>query len=263
MKRTVGMKMRWQFAMRNFLILFFMFLSLPVHGAGNAVLGVREEKYPVLGAELKMSIFVPHSKNEKNSRAIVFYPDKHDKNTAAARMMAGETGAVILIPAYRKSRQDDSQIYNDAFAAYAWAVKNAASWGGSPELIAVAGEGSGADIAAHVSIMARDTQFQLPAHMVLAYPDLTMPGINEEKTSLLDYNLQGLPCATLIGAEQDPQKNQVRRLAQMLDEAGVPLNDHTYKAEEGFLRSASDEARAAQEKIATDLDQAFLEIELN
>jgi len=60
--------------------------------------------------------------------------------------------------------------HDDTYAAYKWVVANATSINGDPARVAVAGESAGGNMAANVSIRARDEKQQMPVHQVLVYP---------------------------------------------------------------------------------------------
>jgi len=66
-------------------------------------------------------------------------------------------------------------------------TKNAASIKGDPKHIAVVGESAGGNLAAAVSMMARDKGMQLPIHEVLVYPiaayDFNTPSYKESDST--------------------------------------------------------------------------------
>ena len=59
---------------------------------------------------------------------------------------------------------------DDAFAAFAWALDHAAELGADPARVAVGGDSAGGNLAALVSLRARDEGIRLPAVQLLFYP---------------------------------------------------------------------------------------------
>ncbi|MEJ7664320.1 MAG: alpha/beta hydrolase [Hymenobacter sp.] len=103
-----------------------------------------------------------------------------DTYGASVRALCEQTGAVMVSVAYRQGPEHKfPTAHNDCFAAYQWALKNAASIKGDPKRVAVAGESAGGNLACAVSIMARDKKVPLPKHQLLVYPiagyDLNTP----------------------------------------------------------------------------------------
>jgi acetyl esterase len=143
----------------------------------------------------------------------------------------------------------------DCYAALVDVVGRAAALGADPERVAVMGDSAGGNLAAVVCLMARDRGAPRIAHQGLVYPavDLTMssPSIEENahapiltKADCLafrDHYLgdqdrrqpyasplfapdhAGLPPALVQVAEHDPIRDDGRRYAAALREAGVPV----------------------------------------
>jgi acetyl esterase len=143
----------------------------------------------------------------------------------------------------------------DCYAALVDVVGRAAALGADPERVAVMGDSAGGNLAAVVCLMARDRGGPRIAHQGLVYPavDLTMssPSIEEnahapvltkadclafrdhylgeqDKTQpyaspLFAPDHAGLPPALVQVAEHDPIRDDGRRYAAALREAGVPV----------------------------------------
>lgn len=212
---------------------------------------------------------------------------------ASAQALAEQVGAIVVSVAYRLAPENKfPTAHNDAFAAYEWAVKNAVDLKADPAKIAVAGESAGGNLAANVSIMARNKHIMLPVHEVLIYP-IAQADMNTEsykmyanakplnkammgwftekylnstieaqdpKISLVDANLSGLPSTTIITAEIDPLHDDGVMLADKLKAAGVKVNLKNYEGvtHEFFGMSLLvPEAKAAQAYVADQLKAAF------
>ena len=143
----------------------------------------------------------------------------------------------------------------DCYAALVDLVGRAAELGADPERVAVMGDSAGGNLAAVVSLVARDRSGPRIAHQGLIYPsvDLTMssPSIEENahapvltKADCLAFRTHylgdqdqeqpyasplfapdhsGLPPALVQVAEHDPIRDDGRRYAAALGAAGVPV----------------------------------------
>jgi len=80
--------------------------------------------------------------------------DSHDHG---ARALCAATGAIVVSVGYRRAPEHPfPAAAEDADAALRWAETSAASIGGNPQCIAVAGDSSGGNLAAVAAITARD-----------------------------------------------------------------------------------------------------------
>lgn len=216
-----------------------------------------------------------------------------DVYDATPRALANKTSAVIVSVEYRQAPENKfPAAHEDSFAAYEWTLKNAASIGGDPARIAVAGESAGGNLAAAVSMMARDKKVKLPVHELLVYPiaahDFETPSyktnvdakplnrammkwffenaLTDEKDakdpriSLVSANLKGLPPTTIVAAEIDPLLSEGKMLADKLAAAGVRVEYRRYDGvtHEFFgMAAAVDKAKDAQEFAAKGLQRGF------
>ena len=212
---------------------------------------------------------------------------------ASAEGLANQVEAVVVSVAYRQAPEHKFPVaHNDSYAAYEWAVKNAASIKGDPRRIALVGESAGGNLAAAVSMMARDKGMQMPIHEVLVYPiagyDFTTPSYKESDSikplssglmkwffekylksaadgkspmiSLVTANLKGLPPTTIIAAQYDPLRSEGEMLADNLKKAGVATKYQLYNGttHEFFgMAAVVNEAKDAQAMAATELKNAF------
>jgi len=73
--------------------------------------------------------------------------------------MAKALNAIVVSVEYRHAPEFKFPAqHDDAAAAYRWTLQNAASWGGDPAKIAVAGESAGGNLAVATAIYARDSR---------------------------------------------------------------------------------------------------------
>lgn len=217
-----------------------------------------------------------------------------DTYDASARALAEKVGAVVVSVEYRKGPEHKfPAAHDDAFAAYQWALKNAASLKADPARVAVVGESAGGNLACNVSMMARDKKVTVPKAQVLVYPvagaDMNTPSYQKNaQAKPLDKplmawfaknyfrtpadgqdprislyakaNLKGLPPTTIITAEIDPLMSDGQLLADKLKAAGVATIFQNYAGvtHEFFgMAAVLPEARQAQDLAATQLKKAL------
>lgn len=217
-----------------------------------------------------------------------------DTYDASAQALAEKVGAIVVSVEYRKGPEFKfPTAHHDAYYSYLWAIKNAASFGGDSTKMAVAGESAGGNLAANVSIMARDSGKQMPMHELLVYPvagsdlntesyikyanakPLDKPSIiwflghylndvekesKDPRIDLVHANLKGLPSNTIISAEIDPLQTEGGILETKLSEAGVAVTRRLYiGTTHEFFGTAIlvPDARDAQDYAASELKKAL------
>ena len=185
-----------------------------------------------------------------------------DTYDASARALTNAVQAVVVSTHYRQAPEHKfPAAHEDTFAAYRWTLDNAASIGGDPRRVAVAGESAGGNLAAGIAIRARDEKVQTPLHQLLIYPvadaSMATPSYGEHamakplnkammawffrhvvrRPADLDdarialvktSNLAGLAPATIINAEIDPLRSEGEIFAEQLRKAGVPVRQRTF-----------------------------------
>ena len=207
--------------------------------------------------------------------------------------LARHLNAVVVSIDYRMGPEHKfPAAHDDAIAAYRWVLQNAGSWGGDRQHIAVAGESAGGNLAANVSIAARDQGLPMPVHQLLVYPvastntnspsyhdcsqakplnaammswfvkNATNGGTDlmDPRLNLIAANLRGLPPTTIISAEIDPLRSDGDLLTKSLIAAGVPVEHRLYQgATHEFFGMAAvvGKARDAQEFSVKRLSAAF------
>lgn len=150
----------------------------------------------------------------------------------------------------------------DVLTAFEWTVDHVDQLHINSEQIAVGGEGAGGNLAASMSMVARDNGIQPPRHQLLIYPILDnntdtfsyrrnahAEPLNMAKMCwmLVNYikrredadshyafplkakTLKGLPSATIISAEIDPLISENRRYTERLRKEGVDVVYEEYK----------------------------------
>ena len=207
--------------------------------------------------------------------------------------LAKQLKAVVVSVDYRMGPEHKfPAAHDDAIASYRWVLANAESWGGDLSRVAVAGESAGGNLAANVSIAARDLGLPLPFHQLLVYPvastNTDSPSyhdcaqakplnaammkwfvknatngttdLKDSRLNLVAANLRGLPPTTIISAEIDPLRSDGDELAERLKAAGVPVEHRLYRgATHEFFGMAAvvDKAREAQEFAVKRLSASF------
>ncbi len=253
---------------------------------------------PVKGGNIHVRVYTPRT-GTAPFPVIVYYHGggwviaNLDVYDASARGLAEQVGAVVVSVAYRMAPEFKfPTAHNDSYAAYEWVLKNATSMNGDPKRVAVVGESAGGNLAASVSMMARDKKVMLPLHEVLVYPitqsdtttasyqqyamakplDKPMMGwffdkylpnkaaMKNPMISLVNANLKNMPPTTIILAEIDPLQSDGEMLADKLKAAGVAVMVKKYDGvtHEFFgMAAVLPEAKAAQALAADELKKAF------
>jgi len=173
-----------------------------------------------------------------------------------AQERAVGAGCVVVAVDYRKAPEHKFPAgLNDCHAALVWLAEHAHELGIQPDLITVGGGSAGANLAAALTLKARDEGGPRIAFQLLEVPclDLTLSlpshrangtgyGLTTaDSTRLADYylpsrdvigtpyvspllarDLSGLPPAHIMSAEYDPLRDDGERYAQRLNDAGVP-----------------------------------------
>ncbi|HEX2173887.1 MAG TPA: alpha/beta hydrolase [Dehalococcoidia bacterium] len=217
--------------------------------------------------------------------------DSHD---GQCRSLTNQAGCLVVSVDYRlspESRFPDA--IEDAYAATRWAAAHGASLNGDPTRLAVGGDSAGGNLAAAVTLMARDRGgppicFQLLIYPVTNYAfdtpsyrenaegyvltrdamkyywDLYLSSPadagNPYASPLRATDFGGLPPALVITAQYDPLRDEGRAYAARLREAGVPVIDSCYEGVfHGFFGMAADldKAKLAVAEAAAALRASF------
>lgn len=244
-------------------------------------------------------IYKPYTKDKSPLPVVVYFHGggfviaDNDVYDATPRALANKAKAIFVSVEYRKAPESKfPAAHEDAYAAYKWVVNNAASLGGDPKRVAVAGESAGGSLALNVAVKARDEKFQLPIHELLIYPVagsnmetasykkygsakplnkammvwfmehyLNTPAEkNDPRINLVAANLKGIKAATIITAQVDPLKSEGEDLAKHMRAQGVAVRYKNYEGvtHEFFgMAPILRDARSAQELAASRLKASF------
>ena len=216
--------------------------------------------------------------------------DTHD---GLCRLLAQTADCVVCSVDYRRAPEHPFPTpVHDAYAATAWVAEHAGVVGGDPSRIAVGGDSAGGNLAAAVTLLARERDGPDIDQQVLLYPVTDhafdtdsytenaegyllsrasmrwywqryladeMDGANPYASPLRAPDLSGLPSATVITAGYDPLRDEGAAYADRLREAGVEVTHANYPGMVHVFASFPDldRARDARETIAADLNGAF------
>ena len=215
-----------------------------------------------------------------------------DTYDASARALTNAAGAVVVSTHYRQAPEHPyPAAHDDVFATYQWTLKNASSINGDESKVAIAGESAGGNMAAVVSMRARDSGVTLPVHQLLVYPvagsDMNTESYRENanarplNTPMMEWfakhyfgtraignaelelskaNLKGLPATTIITADIDPLRTDGQNLAKALQAAGVGVSSRNYEgsAHEFFgMTAVLPDAKDAVAFAAAELKRSF------
>ncbi len=211
------------------------------------------------------------------------------------RYLAAKSGTIMVSVDYRLAPENPfPAAVEDAYAALEWVAKNADTFSGNPQKIALAGDSAGGNLAAVVSLIARDKNGPKITRQVLIYPATNLATLdtdshkffasgymlthddivwfrghylpntadwpNPHASPLLAQSHASLPPATIITAEMDPLRDEGKQYADKLQAANIPVNYHCYKGMiHGFTGGGKvlPQALLALDEIAADLRGGF------
>lgn len=253
---------------------------------------------PVTGGTTHVRIYTPKS-GTAPFPVIVYYHGGGwviaDLNvySAGAQGLCEQVGAIVVSVEYPKGPEKKfPAAHTTSFDAYQWVLKNAGSIKADSSKIAVVGESAGGNLAANVSMMARDKHIKVPLYEVLVYPVANNDVMSESyvkyaaakplnkpmmewfvknalpsvataadpRISLVRANLAGMPPTLIIGAEIDPLQTEGKILSDKLKAANVTTDYQLYSGvtHEFFgMAAVVPEAKEAQALAASKLKSAF------
>lgn len=236
-------------------------------GSGEPVAKVEDRSVPGPEGSIGVRIYTPEGKGP--FPVVVFYHgggwvtgsiDTHD---ALCRKLTNASGCMVVSVDYRLAPEAKfPAAAEDCYAATLWVSENAAALNCDTQRLAVCGDSAGGNLAAVVSLMARDRGRPLIALQVLIYPvtdgsmesgsmrelaegySLTHAGmawfwnhyVRDDNDRNHPYaapiratDLNGLPPALVITAGYDPLRDEGEVYAARLQAAGVPVTCTRYE----------------------------------
>jgi acetyl esterase len=254
-------------------------------GTGEAVASVVDRLIPGPAGELPIRIYSP-VRDEPLPVLVYFFGGGWTLGTidtadAVCRRLANAAGCAVVAVGYRLAPENKfPAAVHDCFAGVTWVLSNM-----DPSAVAVGGDSAGGNLAAAVTLLARDEGVPLAAQL-LVYPNtdyasdtpslregddpflfnktsvawywghyLSAPedGLNPLASPLRAASLAGLPPALVITAEYDPLRDQAEQYARRLADSGVPVTLSRYDGMvHGFFCMAGDlaDGAAAQAEAA-------------
>ena len=231
---------------------------------------------PSLGGAIPLRVYIPNSAPASGASGLVFYHGGGwtigdlDGYDVLCRQIADESGLVVASVDYRLAPEHKfPAAVIDAIAATDWIAANAAKLGFDPARMFVGGDSAGGNLAAVVSINARDRGGPKIAGQVLIYPGIdgrmSHASHRDPETSVLlthamtryfyshylntpaeadDWrvspgrmkDLSRSPEAFVITARADPLYDEGEEYAQRLRDAGVKVTHTSYAGQfHGFI----------------------------
>jgi acetyl esterase len=210
------------------------------------------------------------------------------------RSLTNDIGVVTVSVDYRRPPEYPFPAgLEDSYAVTRWVTQYADAFDGDPDAVAVGGESAGGNLAAAVSLLARDRGEPSIDHQILLYPvldrDLERRSYEEKgedynlTTSSMRWywnhyllnevdaknpyaaplqarNLSDLPRATVVTCGFDPLHDEGVLYAECLDAADVPVQLLDYEDQiHGFISFPEhmDQALELRKELATELHDTF------
>ncbi|HEU4781206.1 MAG TPA: alpha/beta hydrolase [Steroidobacteraceae bacterium] len=239
-------------------------------GPGEPVARVEDRLIPAAVGELPIRLYAPDAAGPLP--VLVYFHGGGwtvgdlDTEDRSCRFLCNAVQCIVVSVNYRHAPENKfPAAANDAYAATLWVSHHAASLGGDPHRLAVGGTSAGGNLAAVVSLMARERQQPRLCFQCLITPalDHSFEGVSHREFAVgygleratMDWfrshylgtpndgehvhasplrapDLRDLPPALIITAQYDPIRDEGHAYAERLRAAGVPV---TYSCREGMI----------------------------
>ncbi|QFZ21216.1 alpha/beta hydrolase [Saccharothrix syringae] len=268
-------------------------------GTGEPVRHVTDRHVPGPDGDLPVRVYRPTDGTDPLPTLVYLFGGgwalgSVDTSDGICRALANAVPCQVITVGYRLAPEHRfPAAVHDCYAAVSWIAANAAELGVDPGRLAIAGDSAGGNLAAAVTLLARERGGPALVAQVLVYPNtdyrgetgsmranddpalfnnrsvawywahyLADPedGRNPLVSPLLAEDLSGLPPALVITAEHDPLRDEGEQYAERLREAGVPVVASRYPGMvHGFfaMTGALDAAHRAQREAADYLRSWF------
>jgi acetyl esterase len=274
-------------------------IFIKLGGPPKAVANVKDVNIPGPAGQIPIRIYTPQG-SEPFPILVYFHGggfvicnlDTHD---ALCRSLANGASCIVVSVDYRLAPEHKfPAAVEDAYAATRWVADNANSISGDATRIAVSGDSAGGNLAAVVSLMAREKGGPSLIYQLLVYPVTDLSSVDTDSyrehgegyiltkdsmgyyrdhyvgrreelqnayaSPLLAQELKGLPPALVLTAEFDVLTDEAEAYADRLKKAGVPVKYTCYKGMiHAFFSLAAvvDRARDAMNEATAALRSAF------
>jgi acetyl esterase len=243
---------------------------------------------------IPIRIYVPRPSAEPLPVVVYFHGggfvlgdlETHD---VVCRRLARDADCIVASVHYRLAPEHRfPAAVDDAFAAFHWMLANAGRFGGDATRVGVAGDSAGGNLAAAVSLLARDSGGKAPIFQLLVYPAVDFYRKSPShrlfgtgfllNTSTIDWfsasyahrhewddfraspllaeDVRGVAPACVVTAGFDPLRDEGRAYVARLREAAVDVSHHEeHSLTHGFLNMVGvvTAARAANLTLARTL----------
>ena len=266
---------------------------IPLAGPPEEVANVENVSIPVDGGEIGLRIYTPVG-NGPFPVFVYFHGGGWvvgdlDVVDPTMRAVTNASSCLVVSVDYRMAPEYPFPVApEDCYTATNWVAQNIATYHGDPSNIAVGGDSAGGNLAAVVSLLAKERGGPAISYQILVYPAtdfsfdteshrengegylLTKAAMEwfanhyiqeEDKTSPLAAPLRaadvsGLPPALVITAEFDPLRDEGEAYAKKLQDAGVQVELTRYNGMiHGFfwMSGIMEQGRKAIEQVSNTL----------
>lgn len=268
-------------------------------GAGAPVREIVDTHVPGPDGPTPIRIYRPDGADEPLPTVLYFFGGgwalgSIDTSDEICRDLANLVPCQLITVGYRLAPEHKfPAAVLDCYAAASWIADHAAEFRVDPARLVVAGDSAGGNLAAAVTLIARERGGPALTAQVLVYPNtdhrgdtasmrdnddpalfnhrsvawywdhyLARPedGRDPLASPLLADDLSGLPPALVITAEHDPLRDEGERYAGRLRDAGVPVVASRYDGMvHGFFSMPGilDAGRRARDEVAAYLRERF------